>query len=378
MELTQQQLERYSRHILLSGFGRESQEKLLASKVLLVGMGGLGSPAALYLAAAGVGTMGIVDQDVVEMSNLQRQIIHSELSLGNPKTQSASRRLKSLNPDVDVIAHETRLTSANAMEILGGYDVIIDGSDNFPTRYLTNDACCFLGKPNVYGAVQGFEGQVSVFAPPSGPCYRCLFAEPPPPGSVPSCAEAGVLGILPGVIGLLQATEAIKLLTGKGQSLAGRLLIYDALAMEFRTIRVQRNPACPLCGSNPTIKSLIDYEGFCSGGAAAKTAAPPYREISPEELRARLDSGVPFTLIDVRTPDEYAQNSIEGSRLIPLGELPRRVGELQVSKDQDVIIHCKMGARSARACAILKQFGFERVYNLRGGIDAWLALQRRG
>lgn len=368
MRFTPDQLERYSRHTLMPAIGPEGQRRLLAGRVLLIGAGGLGSPAATYLAAAGVGTLGIVDDDRVELSNLQRQILHATPGVGLPKTESARRRIADLNPDVRVVGHPVRLTAANALEILADYDVVVDGTDNFATRYLSNDACALLGKPNVYGSVHQFEGQVSVFWRGHGPCYRCLFPEPPPPGEVPSCAEAGVLGILPGVIGLLQATEAVKLLLGLGDSLAGRLLLYDALAMDFRTIRLRRNPACPLCGDNPSIHGLVDYDQFCGHAGRVADAA----DLTVAELHARLGRGDDLPVVDVREPYEFAAGHVGGSRLIPLRELPARLAELADCRDREVAVVCQMGIRSARAVEILRDAGFARPRNVRGGFAEWV------
>ncbi len=370
MTLTAEQRERYHRHLILPQIGEEGQEKLLRARVLLVGAGGLGSPVALYLAAAGVGTIGIVDADVVDASNLQRQVLHSTAVLGTPKVESARQRLTELNPDVQVIAHRTRLTSANALEIISQYDLVVDGCDNFPTRYLTNDACVMLGKPNVYGALYRFEGQASVFhAAAGGPCYRCLFPEPPPPGAVPSCAEAGVLGVLPGLIGTIQATEAIKLILGIGRTLQGRLLIYDALAMEFREVALKRDRRCPVCGDSPTIRELIDYEQFCTQGSHSM----PYREITVEELRQLLeDKRDSFVLIDCRNPDEHARAHLSEAMLIPLPELARRIVDLEPYRDKTIIVHCAAGGRSARACELLAQAGFADPVNVRGGLKAWI------
>ncbi|MGI8905520.1 MAG: molybdopterin-synthase adenylyltransferase MoeB [Candidatus Sumerlaeaceae bacterium] len=379
MPLSTEQYSRYARHLTLPEVGLEGQEKLLTSRVLAVGAGGLGSPALLYLAAAGVGTIGIVDFDVVDVSNLQRQVVHSTGDVGRPKLDSAADRLRGLNPDVKIVPHHERLTSANAMQIIPNYDVLLDGCDNFATRYLTNDACVLLKKPNIFGSVYGFEGQSSVFwpaGPQGGPCYRCLFPEPPPPGSVPSCAEGGVLGVLPGLIGLIQATETIKILLGHGETLAGRLLLYDAMAMSFRTVRVRRNLQCPVCGDNPGITQLIDYEHFCGAAAAAKagaqpTGGPALEEITLEDLKRRIDAGEKLNIIDVRNPDENAGGSLPGARLIPLPELPRRLGELDSLRDQEIILHCQKGGRSAKACEILQSAGFKRPVNLKGGYSAW-------
>ena len=369
-ELTPAERQRYSRHLIMPEVGPEGQRKLKAAKVLLVGTGGLGSPSALYLAAAGVGTLGIVDFDVVDETNLQRQVLYGTKDVGRPKLEAAAERITDVNPNVRVVQHPVRLTSENALDILAGYDVIVDGTDNFPTRYLVNDACVLLGKPNVYGSIFRFEGQVSVFATEGGPCYRCLFREPPPPGLVPSCAEGGVLGVLPGIIGALQALEAIKLIIGQGKTLAGRLLLFDALTMRWRELTIRRNPACPACGDNPTVTRLIDYEEFC-GLRQPRAQEDDIPEIGAAELRDRLEAGEPITLIDVREPHEWdiANLGDRGARLIPLGELPDRLSEL--SDAGEIVVHCRTGGRSARAVALLRQAGFQRVLNLRGGIRAW-------
>jgi adenylyltransferase/sulfurtransferase len=374
-ELTNDEVQRYSRHLIMPEVGVDGQRRLKAARVLCVGAGGLGSPAALYLAAAGVGTLGLVDFDAVDASNLQRQILHSTLDVGRPKLQSARDRLSALNPELTIRTHETALTSANALKIFRDYDVIVDGADNFPTRYLVNDACVFLRKPNAYGSIFRFEGQASVFATVGGPCYRCLYPEPPPPGLVPSCAEGGVLGVLPGVIGTIQATEAIKLIIGAGRTLAGRLLLYDALTMRFRELKLQRDPECPVCGDHPTVTSLIDYEQFCGirPAASAAPALPAELETTVEELKARIDQRQPTYILDVREPQEFQICRIPGSSLIPLGQLPTRVGELpSPSEGPDIIVHCKSGVRSAKAVKLLREQGFERVKNLRGGILAWI------
>jgi adenylyltransferase/sulfurtransferase len=374
-ELTNDEVQRYSRHLIMPEVGVDGQRRLKAARVLCVGAGGLGSPAALYLAAAGVGTLGLVDFDAVDASNLQRQILHSTLDVGRPKLQSARDRLSALNPELTIRTHETALTSANALEIFRDYDVIVDGADNFPTRYLVNDACVFLRKPNAYGSIFRFEGQASVFATVGGPCYRCLYPEPPPPGLVPSCAEGGVLGVLPGVIGTIQATEAIKLIIGAGRTLAGRLLLYDALTMRFRELKLQRDPECPVCGDHPTVTSLIDYEQFCGirPAASAAPALPAELETTVEELKARIDQRQPTYILDVREPQEFQICRIPGSSLIPLGQLPTRVSELPSRSDgPDIIVHCKSGVRSAKAVKLLREQGFERVKNLRGGILAWI------
>jgi sulfur-carrier protein adenylyltransferase/sulfurtransferase len=369
MELTPAQLERYARHTILPQVGVEGQKLLLSARVLLIGAGGLGSPAALYLAAAGVGTLGIVDHDRVDVSNLQRQVLHSTDMVGEPKLESARRRIAALNPDVRVETHEVRLSSANALDILRDYDVVIDGTDNFPTRYLSNDACVMLGKPNIYGSVYQFEGQASVFWAGRGPCYRCVFPEPPPAGAVPSCAEGGVLGILPGVIGMIQATETVKLILGLGESLAGRLLLYDAARMEFRTIRLRRNPECPVCGDSPTIRELIDYEQFCG---VATDPAPKEAEITPGELAARLGRGEDLPLLDVRNPHEYSAGHLPGAVLIPLGELPGRLGEIENWRGREFAVYCQMGVRSARAVGILRDASFSGALNVTGGYARWL------
>jgi molybdopterin/thiamine biosynthesis adenylyltransferase/rhodanese-related sulfurtransferase/molybdopterin converting factor small subunit len=358
---------RYSRHLLLPEVGMAGQRKLKSARVLTIGAGGLGSPLSLYLAAAGVGTIGIVDFDVVDLTNLQRQIVHGTSTLGQPKLESAAARLQDVNPNVNVERHETRLTAANALEIIQEYDIVVDGSDNFPTRYLVNDACVLLGKPNVYGSIFRFEGQASVFYAAEGPCYRCLYSEPPPPGLVPSCAEGGVLGVLPGIVGSIQALETIKWIIGAGDSLVGRLLLFDALKLRFRELQLRKDPACPICGSNPSIRELIDYEAFCGIGAEPAYEGP---EISAEELhREMLDKRSSLVLIDVREPHEWDIAHIEGARLIPLGQLPERLGELD--GQAEIVAHCHHGARSMKALALLKGAGFNRVRSLAGGIDAW-------
>jgi sulfur-carrier protein adenylyltransferase/sulfurtransferase len=369
IELSNEEIARYSRHLIMPEVALDGQKKLKASKVLTVGTGGLGSPLALYLAAAGVGTIGIVDFDVVDESNLQRQIIHGTSDVGRPKVESAYDKLKDINPNVEVRVHEEALTSENAFEIFEDYDVIVDGTDNFPTRYLVNDACVLLGKPNVYGSIFRFEGQASVFYAEEGPCYRCLYPEPPPPGLVPSCAEGGVLGILPGAIGTIQATETVKLLLGIGEPLIGRLLLYDALGMSFREMKLRKDPNCPVCGENPTVTELIDYQEFCGipqANAAEQANGVP--EITVNELKQKLDNSEDINVLDVREPHEYEVANI-GVRLIPLGELPQRLAELE--QDDILAIHCKTGARSARAVKLLKDAGFQNVYNVKGGITAW-------
>jgi sulfur-carrier protein adenylyltransferase/sulfurtransferase len=373
--LTPEEVQRYSRHLIVPEVGVDGQRRLKAGSVLCIGAGGLGSPVALYLAAAGVGRIGLVDFDVVDFSNLQRQIIHGTPDVGRPKLQSAKEKINAVNPNVEVELHETHLTSKNALELFQPYDVIVDGTDNFPTRYLVNDACVLTGKPNAYGSIFRFEGQASVFATKGGPCYRCLYPEPPPPGLVPSCAEGGVLGVLPGIIGLIQATEAIKLLVGIGEPLIGRFLIYDALRMRFRELKLQRDPECPVCGDRPTVKALIDYEQFCGlrpapGVAAAAASSPAVPEITAEETKAKLDRGDDFVILDVREPHEVQICRIPGSVVIPLGDLPKRVGELDSGRD--LVVHCKSGARSAKAVTLLRQQGFDRAVNLKGGILAWI------
>jgi sulfur-carrier protein adenylyltransferase/sulfurtransferase len=370
--LSPDDLARYSRHLILPEIGPTGQRRIRAARVLCLGAGGLGSPAALYLAAAGVGTIGLVDFDRVDLSNLQRQILYGTGDVGKKKAEAAATRLREANPEIEIISHECQFTSENAMEIVPSYDLIIDGSDNFPTRYLSNDVCVFARKPNIYGSVFRFEGQASVFAPHlGGPCYRCLFPEPPPPGAAPSCAEAGVLGVLPGIIGLIQATEALKLIVGAGETLAGRLLHFDALQMRFREFKLRRDPECPVCGDNPTIFAPIDYEEFCRGPVEKDWFAVE-EEISPmtvRELKRKMTDGGAFTLVDVREPYEYEIARIEGSRLIPLGELEQRMAELP--RSGALIFQCHSGGRSAAAARLAQEAGFENVYNLEGGIDAW-------
>jgi len=369
-ELTREEILRYSRHLLMPEVAMEGQKKLKAARVLLIGAGGLGSPAALYLAAAGVGTLGIVDFDVVDFTNLQRQILHATRDVGRPKLESAKERLEALNPGVKVETHEAKLTSENALEIVERYDVIVDGTDNFPTRYLVNDACVLLGKPNVYGSIFRFEGQASVFDAQHGPCYRCLYPEPPPPGLVPSCAEGGVLGVLPGIIGTIQALETIKLILGKGQPLVGRLLLFDALKMQFRELKLRKSPDCPVCGDHRTITGLLDYEEFCGlRGEEQLTEVGAEWEITPLELKRKLDADEPIFVLDVREPEEFEICRLPGSKLIPLRELPARVHELSTA--DEIVAHCRSGNRSARAVEFLKQVGFRKVKNLKGGILAW-------
>lgn len=363
---------RYSRHLIMPEVTLAGQKRLKASRVLCIGAGGLGSPTALYLAAAGVGTLGLVDADVVDLSNLQRQLLHGTSDVGRPKLDSAQDRIREANPHVEVQLYPTRFTSENAMQIVEGYDVVIDGSDNFPTRYLSSDACVFARKPNIYGSVFRFDGQATVFAPHlGGPCYRCLFPEPPPAGAVPNCAEAGVLGVLPGVIGMMQAIEAIKLILGLGDSLLGRLLHFDALKMKFREFKLRRDPECPVCGEQPTITELQDYELFCGATLqeVATNGAGRLPSISVQELKRRRVARTPLTLLDVREPYELELAQIDGAKLIPLGEVEDRAGEIDRSKD--VVVFCHAGVRSARAVQILQRSGFTNIYNLEGGIDAW-------
>ncbi|HEY7284767.1 MAG TPA: molybdopterin-synthase adenylyltransferase MoeB [Vicinamibacterales bacterium] len=371
-ELTNEEIKRYSRHLIMPEVGVDGQRKLKAAKVLCIGAGGLGSPVGMYLAAAGVGTIGIVDFDVVDFSNLQRQILHGTPDVGRSKLASAKDRLHAINPNIDIQTHEAALSSQNAMSLFEPYDIIVDGTDNFPTRYLVNDACVLLGKPNAYGSIFRFEGQASVFGTKEGPCYRCLYPEPPPPGLVPSCAEGGVLGVLPGIIGVIQATETVKLIMGIGEPLIGRFLIYDALRMKFRELKLRKDPDCPVCGTHPTVKQLIDYEQFC-GIVPAKpesTAVNNAIEITALELKQRLDRGDKLTIVDVREPNEYQINRIAGSILIPLGDIPKRVNELDPSAE--LIMQCKSGARSGRAADFLRSVGFKHVLNLKGGILDWI------
>jgi molybdopterin/thiamine biosynthesis adenylyltransferase/rhodanese-related sulfurtransferase/molybdopterin converting factor small subunit len=370
--LSNDEVKRYSRHLIMPEVGIEGQRKLKASKVLCIGAGGLGSPVAMYLAAAGVGTLGIVDFDTVDFSNLQRQILHGTPDVGRPKLASAKDKLHALNPEIDIETYEVALSSQNALELFEPYDVIVDGTDNFPTRYLVNDACVLLGKPNAYGSIFRFEGQASVFATKDGPCYRCLYPEPPPPGLVPSCAEGGVLGVLPGLIGVIQATEAVKLIMGIGEPLIGRFLIYDALRMRFRELKLRKDPDCPVCGTHPTVTHLIDYEQFCgiSPAAPEPTTVNNATEITSVELKQRLDRGDALKIVDVREPNEYQINRIAGSELIPLGDVPKRYQEL--NPDEEIVVHCKMGARSAKAADFLRSVGFKKVLNLKGGILDWI------
>jgi len=366
--LSKEEILRYSRHLIMPEVALEGQQRLKAARVLCIGAGGLGSPVALYLAAAGVGTLGLVDFDVVDYTNLQRQIIHTTGDVGRLKVESAAEKIKAINPFVHVRRFDTMLTSANALEIFRDFDIIADGTDNFATRYLVNDACVLSGKPSVYASVFRFEGQASVFATDGGPCYRCLYPEPPPPGMVPSCAEGGVLGVLPGLLGIIQATEVIKLILGSGETLIGRLLLVDALAMHFREVKLRKNPECPVCGANPTLTELIDYDQFCGTRGEESAAATAVPEIEPEELKRRLDSGEDIFLLDVREPHEYQICNLSG-HLIPLGDLPQRVHELDSSRE--IVAHCKSGARSAKAVEFLRGIGFRYVKNLAGGITAW-------
>jgi len=372
IELNNDEIARYSRHLIMPEVTMAGQKRLKAAKVLCIGTGGLGSPIALYLAAAGVGTIGLVDFDIVDYSNLQRQILHGTKDVGRKKLNSARDRIRDINPNIQVNLHDCLFQSSNAVELVEPYDVVIDGTDNFPTRYLSNDVCVFLKKPNIYGSIFRFDGQCTVFAPHlGGPCYRCLYPEPPPPGMVPSCAEGGVLGVLPGVIGVMQAIEAIKLICGIGDPLIGRLVHFDALKMKFREFKVRKDPECPVCGESPTITELIDYEAFCGIPQAleAEEAEPPVPEISVTELQSKLQSGEKFVLLDVREPYEYDIARIEGAILIPLGELPSRMSELDSA--EEIVIHCKSGVRSAQAVRQLQAAGFGKLHNVAGGILAW-------
>jgi molybdopterin/thiamine biosynthesis adenylyltransferase/rhodanese-related sulfurtransferase len=368
-QLSKEEILRYSRHLIMPEVGMDGQLKLKQARVLLIGAGGLGAPLGLYLAAAGVGHLGIVDFDVVDFTNLQRQVTFSTSDVGRPKLDAAKDRLAGLNPAIEIQTYETRLTSSNALDLFRGYDIVVDGTDNFPTRYLVNDACVLLGKRNVYGSIFRFEGQVSIFGAPDGPCYRCLYPEPPPPGLVPSCAEGGVLGVLPGIVGAIQAIEAIKLILGTGDPLIGRLLLFDALGMKFRELKLKKNPTCPLCGPNPTITKLIDYEEFCGiRGEEAPAPASTVPEMTPRELKQRLDHGDNIFVLDVREPHEYQICNLNGY-LIPLGDLPKRVHELDSSRE--IVAHCRSGKRSAEAAEFLRKAGFRKIWNLKGGILAW-------
>jgi len=367
--LSKEEILRYSRHLIMPEVGMEGQLKIRQAKVLCVGTGGLGAPLGLYLAAAGVGRIGLVDFDVVDSTNLQRQVLFGTADVGKPKVLAAANRLRDLNPDIRIDTFETELTSANALEIFKDYDIIVDGTDNFPTRYLVNDACVLLGKPNVYGSIFRFEGQITVFGYPGGPCYRCLYPEPPPPGLVPSCAEGGVLGVLPGIVGTIQAAETLKLIIGKGDPLVGRLLLFDALAMKFRELKLRKDPGCPVCGENPTVTKLIDYVQFCGiRGEEAPVITTNVPEITPKDLKARLDRGDDLFILDVREPHEYQICNLHG-HLIPLGELASRASELDSSRE--IVAHCRSGARSANAVQFLQKAGFKKIWNLKGGILAW-------
>jgi|DewCreStandDraft_1066081.scaffolds.fasta_scaffold00751_29 adenylyltransferase/sulfurtransferase len=367
VRLSPEEILRYSRHLIMPEVTMEGQRRLKAARVLIIGAGGLGSPLALYLAAAGVGRIGIVDFDVVDFTNLQRQVLYTTYDVGQPKLQKAKERLQAINPHIEIETYETRLTSANALEILRDYDVIVDGTDNFPTRYLVNDACVLLGKPNVYGSIFRFEGQASVFYARQGPCYRCLYPEPPPPGLVPSCAEGGVLGVLPGIIGAIQANETIKLILGQGEPLIGRLLLLDAWRMQIRTVKVRKDPQCPICGERPTIRELIDYEEFC--GVTPEPVLAEELEITPRELKARLDRGEPLFLLDVREPHEWQIAHLPGATLIPMNRIPARLHELPTT--DEIVVYCKTGGRSAQVLRFLYNAGFRRIKNLKGGIDRW-------
>jgi sulfur-carrier protein adenylyltransferase/sulfurtransferase len=367
--LSKEEVLRYSRHLIMPEVGMDGQLKLKQAKVLCIGTGGLGAPLGLYLAAAGVGRIGLVDFDVVDSTNLQRQVLFGTSDVGRPKIVAAADRLRNLNPDIQIDTFETHLSSDNALDIMKDYDIIVDGTDNFPTRYLVNDACVLLGKPNVYGSIFRFEGQITIFGYPDGPCYRCLYPEPPPPGLVPSCAEGGVLGVLPGIVGTIQAAETLKLIIGKGDPLVGRLLLFDALAMKFRELKLRKNPDCPVCGTHPTVTKLIDYAEFCGiRGEETPVTATNLPEITPRELKSRLDRGDDLFILDVREPHEYQICNIHG-HLIPLGELSRRVHELDSSRE--IVAHCRSGKRSADAVEFLQKAGFRKIWNLKGGILAW-------
>jgi sulfur-carrier protein adenylyltransferase/sulfurtransferase len=369
VSLSKEEVMRYSRHLIMPEVGMDGQLKLKQAKVLCIGTGGLGAPLGLYLAAAGVGRIGLVDFDVVDSTNLQRQVLFGTSDVGRPKIEAAADRLRNLNPDIQIDTFEAHLSSENALDILKDYDIVVDGTDNFPTRYLVNDACVLLGKPNVYGSIFRFEGQITIFGYPDGPCYRCLYPEPPPPGLVPSCAEGGVLGVLPGIVGTIQAAETLKLIIGKGDPLVGRLLLFDALGMKFRELKLRKNPECPVCGNHPTVTKLIDYAEFCGiRGEEAPVTATNIPEITPRELKARLDRGDDLYILDVREPHEYQICNIDG-HLIPLGELSRRAHELDSSRE--IVAHCRSGKRSADAVQFLQKAGFRKIWNLKGGILAW-------
>jgi molybdopterin/thiamine biosynthesis adenylyltransferase/rhodanese-related sulfurtransferase len=367
--LSNDEILRYSRHLIMPEVGMEGQLKLKQARVLCVGTGGLGSPLALYLAAAGVGTLGLVDFDVVDFTNLQRQVIHGTDDVGRPKLDSARETIAKINPNVEVVGYETRLTSENALDILKDFDVVADGTDNFPTRYLVNDACVLLGKPNVYASIFRFEGQASVFYSQEGPCYRCLYPEPPPPGLVPSCAEGGVLGVLPGIMGSVQALETIKMILGKGHPLIGRLLLFDALNLKFRELKLHKNPDCPVCGAHPTVTKLVDYEQFCGVRGEEYLPTNNVPEITPLEVKEWMDGDRNFVLIDVREPHEFQICRIPGSMLMPLGDVPKRMNELNSA--DEIVVHCRSGMRSARAVELLMKAGFRKIYNLQGGVLAW-------
>jgi len=368
-QLSKEEILRYSRHLIMPEVGMDGQLKLKQAKVLCIGAGGLGSPLALYLAAAGVGRLGIVDFDVVDFTNLQRQIIHDTSDVGRLKIESAKDTIADINPNVEVVAHETRLTSENALDIFRDYDIVADGTDNFPTRYLVNDACVLLGKPNVYGSIFRFEGQATVFYAKEGPCYRCLYPEPPPPGMVPSCAEGGVLGVLPGIVGSIQALETIKLILGRGRPLIGRLLLFDALDLKFRELKLRKNPECPVCGAHPSVTKLIDYEQFCGIRGEEHVPETKVPEITAPEVKKMMDERKPFVLVDVREPHEFQICRIPGSTLIPLGDVPKRMHEL--SSADEIVVHCRSGMRSAQAVELLMKAGFRKIHNLKGGVLAW-------
>lgn len=368
-KLNNDEVLRYSRHLIMPEVGMEGQLKLKQAKVLCIGAGGLGSPLALYLAAAGVGKLGIVDFDIVDFTNLQRQIIHDTNDVGRPKLTSARETIADINPNVEVLGFETRLTSENALDIFKDFDIVADGTDNFPTRYLVNDACVLLGKPNVYGSIFRFEGQASIFYAKEGPCYRCLYPEPPPPGLVPSCAEGGVLGVLPGIVGCIQAIETIKMILGRGRPLVGRLLLFDALNMKFRELKLRKNPECPACGAHPSITKLIDYEQFCGIRGEEHVVTTKVPEITAPEVKKMMDEKKPFVLVDVREPHEFQICRIPGSILIPLGEVPKRMHELNSA--DEIVVHCRSGMRSAQAVDFLMKAGFRKIHNLKGGVLAW-------
>jgi sulfur-carrier protein adenylyltransferase/sulfurtransferase len=371
MELNNDEIRRYSRHLILPEVGLAGQKKIKAASVLCIGSGGLGSPIAMYLAAAGIGKLGLVDFDTVDYSNLQRQLLHTDADVGRPKTESARETIRGINPNVEVVLHNTRITSENALDLIRPYDIVVDGTDNFPTRYLTNDACVLLKKPNVYGSIFRFEGQASVFAPHlGGPCYRCLYPEPPPPGMVPSCAEGGVLGVLPGIIGCIQATEILKLAIGRGSSLVGRLLLFNALELKFRELKLRRDPQCPVCGEHPTIRELIDYEQFCGIVPEPASSQANPDEVTVQDMKKALDTpALGIQVVDVREPDEYEIAKVQGVPLLPLSELPDRFTELD--PNQQYYLHCKAGVRSLKALNFLKQQGFKYVKSVKGGISAW-------